>query len=81
MRYRTRLLPKAIDDVRIKSNTALGKAVLLEIQMAEIVVDGGTISVPTWWEDAVDEVKALQVGINCVTFPFDPQICIAGRKK
>ncbi len=32
------------------------------------------VVIPTWWESAVDEcidkIKALQVGRNCVTFPF-----------
>jgi hypothetical protein len=34
----------------------------------------GTVTVPTFWEDAVAsciaKIKALQVGRNCVTFPF-----------
>lgn len=34
----------------------------------------GTVSVPTFWESAVNtcisKIKALQVGKNCVTFPF-----------
>lgn len=36
--------------------------------------DSDEVSVPTAWESAVDEciakIKALQVGRNCVTFPF-----------
>lgn len=35
---------------------------------------GGEVTVPTFWQNAVDEavakIKALQVGKNCVTFPF-----------
>lgn len=36
--------------------------------------NGTNMVVPTWWEEAVAEciakIKALQVGRNCVTFPF-----------
>lgn len=35
---------------------------------------GDIITIPTWWESAVNEciskIKALQIGKNCVTFPF-----------
>lgn len=38
------------------------------------VSEGGTVAVPDFWQDAVNEcitkIKTLQVGRNCVTFPF-----------
>lgn len=38
------------------------------------VTESGTVSIPTFWEDSVNtciaKIKALQVGRNCVTFPF-----------
>ena len=51
------------------------RIISLEHGVAKLQSGGSSeVTVPTFWEDAVDvcisKIKALQVGRNCVTFPF-----------
>ena len=43
-------------------------------RVTAIEKDTETLTIPSYWEDAVDaciaKIKALQVGRNCITFPF-----------
>ena len=52
------------------------KTDISEVSRRVTVLESGsnTVTVPSFWEDAVkaciSKIKALQVGIDCVTFPF-----------
>ena len=58
--------------VKVNQNTSdiseLGK------RLNSIETGSGTLTIPSFWQSAVDEciakIKALQVGRNCITFPF-----------
>lgn len=69
-----RVLKGVIDAVEAKANTNAGEINALNVKIAKIETGSNTVTVPTFWQSAVDEViakiKALQVGRNCVTFPF-----------
>lgn len=69
-----RIVAAAIDavDVKVKANAEEINAI--NDRVANVETGSDTLTIPSWWQDAVDEcvtkVKALQVGRNCVTFPF-----------
>lgn len=46
----------------------------LDSRVIALETDADTLTVPSFWQDAVDaciaKIKALQVGRSCVTFPF-----------
>lgn len=64
----------AIDAIQARANSNFNEINALNEKIANIETGSDTVTIPTFWQDAVDEViskiKALQVGRNCVTFPF-----------
>lgn len=58
--------------VKINKNTSDISEVSKRVTVLETGSD--TVTIPTFWQNAVDacisKIKALQVGRNCVTFPF-----------
>ena len=46
----------------------------LDKRVIALETDADTLTVPSFWQDAVDaciaKIKALQIGRNCITFPF-----------
>lgn len=65
---------EAIDTVQAKANSNANEINALNVKMANIETGSNTVTVPTFWQSAVDaviaKIKALQVGRNCITFPF-----------
>jgi hypothetical protein len=59
-------------DAKAKSNTS--DIATINERIANIETGSNSATIPSFWQDAVDEciakIKALQVGRNCVTFPF-----------
>lgn len=58
--------------VKINENkTAIAE---LDKRVIALETDAETLTIPAFWQDAVDicisKIKALQVGRNCITFPF-----------
>lgn len=69
-----KVVASAIDAVQARANSNLNEINAINAKIAKIEVGSDEVVVPDFWKDAVDEViakiKALQVGRNCVTFPF-----------
>lgn len=69
-----RVVKGAIDSIRIVTNSNTNEINALNTKIAKIETGSDTVIIPTFWQSAVDEaiakIKALQVGRNCVTFPF-----------
>lgn len=65
---------EAINEVKAKANTNANEITAINERMAEIETGSNSVVIPSFWQSAVDEaitkIKALQVGKNCVTFPF-----------
>lgn len=63
-----------LDVIKAKTNSNASEINSINTRIANIETGSDTVTIPTFWEDAVAEVitkiKALQVGRNCVTFPF-----------
>lgn len=81
MWYDTEIIPSASGGgggnyvellVQINKNTSDIKEVSSRVTSLE--TESGTVTIPSFWESAVEtcisKIKALQVGRNCVTFPF-----------
>lgn len=60
--------------VKAQLNSSSKELDNINLRMTELETGNGSLTVPTFWQAAVDEciakIKALQVGRNCVTFPF-----------
>lgn len=69
-----KVVKAAIGAVDKKANSNASEITAINERIANIETGSGTVSIPSWWQSAVDEciskIKALQVGRNCVTFPF-----------
>ena len=61
-------------DLLVKVNENKTDIAEINKRVTELETGSETVTVPTFWQSAVDEVitkiKALQVGRNCITFPF-----------
>lgn len=61
-------------DVLIKVNKNTNDITEANRRITALEAGSETLTVPTFWQNAVDEciakIKAVQVGRNCVTFPF-----------
>lgn len=69
-----KVIKAAFDDVVRKTDKNKDDITALNEQVANLAVGSETITIPSFWKDAVDaciaKIKALQVGISCLTFPF-----------
>lgn len=77
--YDTGLTPSASGggnyvDLLVKVNQNKTDIAELSNRVIALETGSGSITVPTFWQSAVDvcisKIKALQVGRNCITFPF-----------
>lgn len=78
--YDTELIPSASGgtenyvDMLVKVNQ--NKSDIAEVSKRVTALETGseTLTIPSFWQSAVDEcitkIKALQIGRNCITFPF-----------
>ena len=69
-----KVVKEALDLIERKADKNEGDINALGEQIAKIATGSETLTVPSFWQNAVDEcvakIKALQVGRNCITFPF-----------
>lgn len=69
-----KVVKAAIDEIRSKSESNESDISAINERITNIETGSDTVAIPSFWQDAVDEaiakIKALQVGRNCVTFPF-----------
>ena len=77
--YDTKMKPSevgngAIVDLLVKVNENKANIEHLDERVTAIESGDDSVTIPSFWQSAVDEciakIKALQVGRNCVTFPF-----------
>lgn len=61
-------------DLLVKVNENKANIAELDSRVIALETDADTLTVPSFWQDTVDaciaKIKALQVGRNCITFPF-----------
>lgn len=69
-----RVVKAAVDSVKTMAQTNATEIAAMNQKIASLESGTETLTVPSFWQDAVDEaiskIKALQVGRNCITFPF-----------
>ena len=69
-----KVVTEALNEVKVKANGNASEITAIHERIANIETGSGTVAIPTWWQSAVDtcvaKIKTLQVGRNCVTFPF-----------
>lgn len=78
--YDTELIPSAggsdgnYVDLLVKVNQNKSDIVEVSNRVTALETGSETLTIPSFWQSAVDEciakIKALQVGRNCITFPF-----------
>ena len=61
-------------DLLVKVNENKANIAELDKRVVALEADADTLTVPSFWKSAVDaciaKIKALQIGRNCITFPF-----------
>ena len=69
-----RKVTEAINELNEKANTNANDITAINEKLADIETGSDNATIPSFWRSAVDEaivkIKALQDGMNCVTFPF-----------
>ena len=69
-----RVVASEIDSLKASAQNNTNEISEINNRIANIETGSSSVSVPSFWKDALDEciakIKALQVGRHCVTFPF-----------
>ncbi len=69
-----RKVTEAINELNAKTKTNANDITAINEKLADIETGSGNATIPSFWQSAVDEtiakIKVLQIGKNCVTFPF-----------
>lgn len=69
-----RVVSSEIDALKASAQNHTNEISEINNRIATIETGSSSVSVPSFWQDALDEciakIKALQVGRHCVTFPF-----------
>ena len=69
-----KIVKNAIDNVEKIANSNAIDIDVINQKIANIESGNETLTIPYYWEEAVNDciakIKALQVGKNCITFPF-----------
>lgn len=69
-----RTVASEIDALKESTQDNTNEIHSINSRIAEIETGSTSVSVPSFWQDALNEciakIKALQIGRNCVTFPF-----------
>ena len=69
-----RIVTGEINELKAKTNANTNEITAVNERITNIETGSNSVVIPSFWQSAVDEaiakIKALQVGKNCVTFPF-----------
>jgi hypothetical protein len=69
-----KIVVAALNEVDAKVKTNASDIAAINERITDMETGSNSTTIPSFWQDAVDEciakIKALQVGRNCVTFPF-----------
>jgi hypothetical protein len=69
-----KVLTAKFDEVEAATRSNSTQISELNVKVAGLITGGVSESIPTFWQDAVAaciaKIKSLQVGRNCITFPF-----------